>query len=381
VDPGEGFIRLAELLPGVQDAIRSLEPGHVSAIYRIGDQFAVSRLIERRQAPTPDARAKAEAELLSRLQTEAIAKYLEELKRKHTRVDEAVYKGLDFDAAKPGFDTYLKDNRVLVSITGAEPIRVHDLADAVRKRLFHGPQRAAEKDRLNRKKAEVLEDLIAKRVVVLEARAKGLDRKPEYISRREEAERELVFGAFVSKVIEPEVKVTDAEVRQYYEAHRKELTAPDMVRVESIAFGSRKDAEAALAKLRAGADPAWMRSNAPGRLDPKTHQDLLDFPAAPLLLGDLPADLRQSLSNARSGEYRLHGTAGGTTYVILLKELLPGRTLPLEDASGRIRAILMGQTRQKLFDGYIAKLRQASQVRILVTPAELEKLAATPPGK
>ena len=42
------------------------------------------------------------------------------------------------------------------------------------------------------------------------------------------------------------IKVGDAEVGQYYEANRKDLTGPDMARLESIAFGSRQDAEAAL---------------------------------------------------------------------------------------------------------------------------------------
>ena len=379
VDPGEGFIRMSELLQSVQSAVGSLEPGQVSAPYMIGEQFAVSRLVERRPAPDPDARAKAEAEVLRRMQGEDLAKYAEELKGKYAKVDEPLYATLDFDAEAPGFESYLKDRRPLVTISGAEPIQVHDLADAVRKRLFHGAEKAAEKGRLNRKKHEVLDDLIVKRVILREARAQGLDRKPEYLAVRAEEERRLVFGAFVAKVIEPDVKVTDAEIREYYEAHRKELTGPDMARLESMAFGSRNDAEAALAKLRAGADLEWVRANAPGRLDPKANPGLLAFPAAPVITGDLPPELRQALASARSGEYRLY-TASGVTYVILMEDSLPGRTLPLESAEGRIRARLTGEKRQKTFDTYIATLREASEVKLLVTPEQLQRLVAAPPA-
>lgn len=378
LDPGEGFIRLSDLLPAVQTAIRSLAPGHVSAVYKIGDQFAVSRLVERRPAPEPDARAKAGEELLRRMQAEEIAKYAAELKQKYAKVDESVYATLDFDAEKPGFDSYLKDNRTLVTIAGAEPITVRLLADAVRKRLFHGAGRAAEKNRLNRKKDEIFEDLITKRVVMREARAQGLDKKPEYVSLRAEEERRLVFGAFVAKVIEPEVKVADAEIEKYYETHRKDLTGPDMARLESIAFGSRKDAEAAMAKLRAGADLAWLRANAPGRLDPAANPDLLAFPATPVTMDDLPADLRQALVRVVSGEYRLHSASGGATYVILVRESLPGQAMSLESVEGRIRAKLAGEKRQEAFDDYVATLRKASVVKILVTPEQLEKLVASP---
>ncbi len=378
VDPGEGFIRMSSLLPAVQAAIGSLAPGSVSAVYQIGDRFAVSRLIERRTAPDPDARAKAEEELLRRLQGEAIAKYAEELKKKYARVDEPLDASLDFQGKEPGFESYLHDSRALVTISGAEPITVGDLADAVRKRLFHGADRAAERNRLNRKKDEVLDDLIVKRVVMREALVQGLDRKPEYLALRGETEREMVFGAFVAKVIEPEVKVTDAEVKEYYEAHRKDLTGADMTRLESIAFGSRRDAEAALAKLRSGADLPWMRTNAPGRLDPQANPDLLSFPAVPVILEDLPTDLRQALARAGTGEYRLYSATGGATYVILVRDLLPGQTMPLEDARGRIRAKLSGEKRQKAFDDYVATLRKASEVEILVTPEQLEKLVASP---
>ena len=378
VDPGEGFIRTSELLPAVQSAIGQLAPGRVSAVYKIGDRFAVSRLVERRQAPDPDARAKAQDEVLRRMQGEVIAKYAVELRQKYAKVNESLYATLDFDADKPGFESYLKDNRTLVTIAGGEPITVHVLADAVRKRLFHGADRAAEKNRLNRKKDEVLQDLISKRVVMREALVQGLDKKPEYVALRAEQERQLVFGAFVAKAIEPEVKVTDDEIRAYHQAHLKELTGPDMARLESIAFGSRKEAEMALAKLRSGADLAWMRTNAPGRLDPAANPNLLVFPAVPVTLGDLPADLSQALARAVSGEYRLYSATEGATYVILVRQILPGQALPLESAEGRIRAKLTGEKRQKAFDDYVARLRKASDVKILVTPEQLEKLVASP---
>ena len=223
-----------------------------------------------------------------------------------------------------------------------------------------------------------MEDLITKRVVMREALAQGLDKKPAYVALRAEEERRLVFGAFVAKVIEPEVKVADAEIGKYYETHRKDLTGPDMARLESIAFGSRKDAEAALAKLRAGADLVWLRTNAPGRLDPAANPDLLAFPATPVTMDDLPADFRQALAGAVNGEYRLYSASGGATYVILIRESLPGQTMSAESVEGRIRAKLAGEKRQKAFDDYVATLRKASVVKILVTPEQLEKLVASP---
>ena len=381
LDPGEAFIQSSELLPEVQVAVSPLAPGGLSNIYAIGDKFAVTRLVDRRAVPDPEAKTKAEAELLRRAQAEAIGAYVGALRKKSAKVDEALLSSLDFDAEKPGFDAFLKDDRPLVTIAGDEPIRVSDLADAVRKRLFHGADRAAEKGRLNRKKTEVLEDLITKRVVLKEARAKGLDKKPEYVALRDVVERELVFGAFVAKVIEPEVKISDAEIRSYYDAHRDELKGPDMARLDALALATRKDAEDAMAKLRAGADLSWLRVNAPGRIDTKGREDLLQFPQTPVMLSELPDDLRDALSKAQSGDTRLYEPKGGTSYVVLVREMLPGQTIPLDTVESRIRGRLAGQRRQKLFDEYAEKLRAASDVKILVEPEKLGELIGAPKNR
>ena len=52
--------------------------------------------------------------------------------------------------------------------------------------------------------------------------------------------------------------------------------------------------------------------------------------------------------------------------------------MSLESTEGRIRAKLAGEKRQNAFDDYVATLRKASVVKILVTPEQLEKLVASP---
>jgi parvulin-like peptidyl-prolyl isomerase len=376
VDPGASFIAVAELLPEVQAAIAPLAPGQTSAVYPVQKDFAVTRLVERRNVSDPEGRQRAEDEVVRRKQLEILAVYAEELNKKYARVDAKLEASLDFDAPDPGFDAYLKDTRPLVAIQGEAPITVGDLADAVRKRLFHGSGRAAEKGRLDRKRVEVLDDLISKRVVLKEARRLGLDKTPEYVAVRDRAERELVFGAFVAKVIEPEVKVRDEDVRRYHKDHPQEFTAPDMVRLDALPFHGRREAEEALAKLRSGADLAWMRTNAPGRLEGEAVPEGLRIPSTPLIAADLPAGLRQSLAGAVTGEYRVHATPEGPAAVVYVRERIEAAVRPVEDVDASIRGKLRGEKRQRAFEDYALELRKASEVRILVTADELRTLLA-----
>ena len=94
----------------------------------------------------------------------------------------------------------------------------------------------------------------------------------------------------------------------------------------------------------------------------------------------LAPDLQQVLAKADNGEYRIYSPAGGPTYVILVREILTGRTASAQESEALIRSKLIGLKRQRVFDDYIARLRSASEVRILVTPQELETLVGTSPG-
>jgi parvulin-like peptidyl-prolyl isomerase len=374
VDEGEGFIKVSELLPEVQTAIAALKPGQVSSVYKIGSQYAVTRLIDRKVEKTANAHADAAAEAYKRAQLAAITAYVDELKAKYATVNRTLLASVDFDAKTPPFETYLKDPRPVVAIAGEKPITIGDLAGALRKRLFHGVDEAGGHGKLNRKKAEILDDLVAKRVVMKEAKRLGLDKKPEYVALRDATESELMFGAFVAKVFAPDIKVSDDEVKAYYKAHLREFTAPDMVRLEALPFDTRVSAEAALAKLRAGSDLAWMRVNAPGRRDPKTLPEDQRLPAAPVIVAELPAELRETLTGTRAGDYRLYAPQGRAPSVVFVKDFISGQPLALDDASKQISGKLSAEKLRKAFEDYAAKLKASSTVKVMVTQAELAAL-------
>ena len=381
LEEGDEFIKSSELKPEVIAVLAKLQPGQVSAPYAMGDKFAVTRLVERRVVNDPGLHQQAEAEVAKRAQTATISAYVDELRAKYAKVDQKTLQGVDFDAKEPGFEALLKDQRAVATIEGEAPVTIAEIAGALRKRLFHGTENAGGRGKLNRRKSEILDDLIAKRVVVKEAKRLGLDKKPAYLALLEEKRRELLFGAFVGKVLGADVKVADAEIQAYYTSHKKEFTEPEMIRLDAVAFDTRPSAEAALAKLRAGADVAWMKGNATGRLDPAAVPEEARIPATPVMRDELPPPLKEALAGAHAGEFRLVAPPTGPPTVVLVRELYAGNTQPLADAAGGIRGKLTGEKRQAAFEAYVAKLRAASQVKMLVTEAELKELFHSPAVK
>ena len=91
-----------------------------------------------------------------------------------------------------------------------------------------------------------MNEMVTTRVLVKEALRKKIDKTPEYKQKVKEFEDEVLFGMFVQKAINPDIKVDEAVVRKYYDDHAGEFLVPESVRGEDLAFAGREDAVDAL---------------------------------------------------------------------------------------------------------------------------------------
>ena len=106
----------------------------------------------------------------------------------------------------------------------------------------------------------------------MEALRLGIDKTPAYLDRINAFEESLVFDAFVQKVIVPDNKMREEEVKAYYDTHLPEHSYPGMLRIRSLAFTKRATAEAAIEKLRAGTDFGWLAVNAEDQVEKGTRR-------------------------------------------------------------------------------------------------------------
>lgn len=105
-------------------------------------------------------------------------------------------------------------------------------------------------------KQAVLENLIRFELLHAAALAAGYDKKPETV----DAVRRLVVGSFVQDEFEPQfagLRVTEEEIKAYFEAHLADFTVPQAVRAAVIQIKvSPKASEEQRTALRARAEAA-----------------------------------------------------------------------------------------------------------------------------
>ncbi len=360
------YMKPDALSPEVRNAISKMKIGSVSPIIPVGEakhDYSLTKLEEEIFPENPEKKGEARTGLLADKKNRLLRKTQGELEKKYITLDKKLDESLDYDSTKPGMEALLKDERVLVKITGEDPILVKDLSRAVNEKFFHGIETAQKNKEVNKVKKDVLDDMLGRRVVRKEALLQGLDKTRRYQKLVADKEVSILFGTFVQKVIVPNVKIGDEDIKAYYDEHTADYTYPEMIRLNGMAFDKLNDAESALDKLKRGADYAWVRDNAEGLTD-KDAEDLLTFDGGMLSVTSLPGGVQKALTGARSGDFRLAAGPEGRYYLLSVQEVAPSRKQPIEEASMMIAQKVFNIKIEQSLQEWVEKLRRAAQVDI-----------------
>jgi parvulin-like peptidyl-prolyl isomerase len=362
-EPGE-FLPRERLLPAVRGTVEPMSSGAVSAPVRVQDGFAVLKVEGVRFPANPAKRAEVEATSRAGNQKRALAKYYDQLLKRYVTLDEKLLAKLDFEAAKPGIDALRKDRRAVARVRGASPVTVGDLATALQEQFFHGVPQAIQGKKVNEQKRPTLDALLSSRLVEVEGGRLGIPASAEFKQQLAEYRDSVVFNTFVGKVIVPDAKVSEEQERTYYDAHKGEFTYPAFYRLESMSFGTLKDAEAALAKLRSGTDFKWLKSNAEGQAkEPEVQFDATSVVAA----SAMPTDLAAVLNGARKGDQRLYASEKGQSHVIRVVDVAAPELQPFDAARPAIQKALFDEHMTQGIRDWSGKIRKVRPVKIFIT--------------
>lgn len=350
-------------LPHVVAVLEKAKPGEVSAPLKLQEGWAILKLEEVLYPDDAKARASAQRVAHAEALKEALRVYYEGIAKRFATIDQKLLKSLDFEARKPGMAALKKDRRVLAHIRGAKAITVADLASGLEEGFFHGVADAIKKKSVNRQKLEVFDGLLSKRVVPLEAKRLGIDASPELARRVETYRSSVLFSTFIGQVIAPKIQVTDEVARKYYEEHKKEYAYPAFYKLESLAFPSAKEAQAAVDKLESGTDFKWLNANS-NQIKPAERKARLD---GTLSQASLPKELAAALAGAKAGDHRLYADPSSQFYTVHVVDVVPAKEQPFEEVQPKIREHLFYEQLNAAVKEWAGKLRKASDVKVFIT--------------
>lgn len=365
-DADNAFHPRSAYLPQIVNAMDALKVGQVSPVVQIPAGFVVLRVVDMRYPQNAEALAEARKRDLVQRQEAVLKAHEAALKRQYVTFHKAVLDAVNYEAAKPGLNALLKDKRAIADIKGAAPLTVGDLTDYLRMQFYHGSEDARQNKRMNEMKGTAYDAMIGRRLYNMEALRTGIDKTSEYRDRVRGYKESLVFDSFIQKVIVPPNKMTEPEVRKYYDAHLKDYSSPEMMRLRGLAFTRRSAAEDAMRKLRQGTEYSWLVANAEGQA-PKGTAGLLTLDGRPVTTTSMPDGVRKAVAGAKAGDYRLYASPEGPVYVLAVQSVIAPTPRPYDEVREEIAKKLYGEKLKKAVEAYAAKLRARSKVETYLT--------------
>ena len=183
---------------------------------------------------------------------------------------------------------------------------------------------------------------------------------------REQVRKTLRQQLLVQQEVNRGVFVSEQEIARYYSEHADEFQAPERVRLRQLIFlvqgrepaEIRRQAEAALAELRAGAPyesvaDKYTNAIAAGGEETFVAVDELNAALAQVVPG-LPVDVYSDVVQSQFG-----------FHIVKVLERQDRQVAPLEQVHDSIRNRLTAEKSQKAMEEYLAGLRRRTKVDIL----------------
>ncbi len=201
-------------------------------------------------------------------------------------------------------------------------------------------------------RAMILEQLINKSLLVLDATRNLYERDPEFKAELAKVKEELLANYAVEKVVR-DVRVTDAELEKYYEENKSKLVSDSTVNASHILVDSEDKANELLAKIQSGElsfeDAARQFSTCPSGKD---GGNLGDFSR-----GQMVPEFDKAVFEMNPGELRGPVRTQFGYHLIKLNSKSEPKEMKLSEIREQLRAKLLAEKQQAAYQSKINQLK------------------------
>lgn len=331
-------------LPGLAD-------GEVSPVFRSSSGWEVARVERRRPAERPPLE-KVEAKIRQILERRKRAAREEELYRSLW----ARYEARLLDCA-PTLEVLqapaAPDARPCATWRGGS-ITASTLAARVKL-----DQASAMKERWPALREALLEDLVNRAVLTLEAEARGYAARPEIVEKVRAHQDDLVEAKLYRDVVTRKIEATETDAMAYFEAHRDAFVEDARYELAQVVVETSEAAAAAEGRIRSGEPFAEVaaalsldRRSAEdgGRVGVVERRQLKEEFAALAALGE--------------GEVSAPIRSQGGYHLVKVLSIVPARPLAFEEARESARVRALDEKRKAEIQRWVGQLRAAARIEL-----------------
>lgn len=222
-------------------------------------------------------------------------------------------------------------------------------------------------------KKKFLEDMIARELLLQEARRLGLDQTTEVRERAQRFQEQLALDVLVREMAKIHGQVSQEEMEAYYMAHSAAVLATEHIRAAQIIVPTAVQALDVKRQLEAGADFAKLAQKF--SIDQATKFRGGDL--GPYRKNAAPQEIEAAILTQNPGVVSepIHVAAGFALVKVTSRDPLDARSAHV--ARERLQQELSAEKRRKQFEEFLAALRSKAAIRM----ADASRIVPDAPGQ
>lgn len=238
-----------------------------------------------------------------------------------------------------------------VKITQADLERDMKHLPEFAQKLFEGPSG----------KERFLDEMIKKELLYQEALKRGLDKNPEFAQKLEEFKKLTLISILLEKEIEEKTRVTEQDVKDYYDQHKDELAAVTQIRASHILVRTEGEAKKILEKLKKGEDFASLAKH--NSIDPATAANGGDL--GYFSPGQMVPEFEAAAQRLGKNEFSSEPVKTKFGYhIIKVTDKKRGQPVEFEKIKGPLFQRISAERQKQFFDSYIEELKKKYKVEV-----------------
>lgn len=208
-------------------------------------------------------------------------------------------------------------------------------------------------------RAQFLDSLIVRDLLMQEALRRGVDRRSDVRDRIEMARRSIVLEALLRDVGEKAPGLSDAALRKYYEANRAGFEVGERVAVKHLLFKDKQRAEAMAARAKNG-DPF---DKLKGEIRQENGENSADLGF--IERGKFIKEFERAAFSAPEGSVVGPIRTVYGYHVLWIGGKKPAGIEPFEEVRERIAADLREQAQREAFERLVTDLKKQASIRMM----------------